>query len=114
NLSFKESILGTTYKVILALDKACVHCKQTGAYSEKHLYRCSNCGGKGRLKAVQRTFFGESYVVYTTCPKCQGRGQSITKKCAYCLGKKFIEQKESKQINIPRGIQGNQAPPLRN
>jgi molecular chaperone DnaJ len=64
------------------------------------------------LRTVQRTFFGESVYVYTTCPKCQGQG--YTKKCAYCLGKRFIGQKKTINVPIPRGIQGNQAPPLRN
>jgi molecular chaperone DnaJ len=108
-LGFKESVLGTTRRVIIGLAKACVHCKQTGAYSDKYI--CSNCKGKGELRKVQQTFFGES-IAYMTCSKCQGRG--YTKKCAYCLGKKFVEQKETKQISIPRGIQSNQAPPMRN
>jgi len=108
-LGFKESVLGTTHRVIISLAKACVHCKQTGAYSDKHI--CSNCKGAGELRKVQQTFFGEN-IAYMTCSKCQGLG--YTKKCAYCSGRKFVEQKETKQINIPRGIQGNQAPPMIN
>jgi len=107
-LSFKESVLGTTRKIILDLAKACAHCKQTGAYSEKYISKCSTCKGKGVVQMVQRTFFGESIYTRAACPKCQGRGQIITKKCAYCLGKKFTKQKETLQINIPRGVQGNQ------
>lgn len=95
-LSFKESVLGTKRKIILDLDKA--HCKQT------KVSKCSTCKGRGVVQMVQRTFFGESIYTRATCPKCQGRGQT----CAYCLGKKFIKQKETLQINIPRGVQGNQ------
>lgn len=104
NLDFKDSVLGTNQKVVLNLDKACSNCKQTGAYSDKYVSKCSTCKGKGVVQAVQRTFFGESVYTRTACPDCQGRGQVITKKCTYCLGKKFIKSKETIQINIPRGI----------
>jgi molecular chaperone DnaJ len=107
-LSFKESVLGTTRKVILDLARACPHCKQTGAYSEKHISKCSTCKGKGAIQKIQRTFFGESIYTRAICPNCQGQGRVITKKCAYCLGRKFIKQKETLQINIPRGVQGDQ------
>ncbi|CAJ0747983.1 17042_t:CDS:2 [Entrophospora sp. SA101] len=76
-----EAALGTTHQIVLVLDKACVHCKQTGAYSEKHISKCSTC---------------------------KGRGQVITKKCPVCLGKKFTKQKETIAIDIPRGVQGKQ------
>src|SRR5207244_2753206 len=55
-LNFKESVLGTTQKIILDLAKSCTRCKQTGAYSEKHISKCSTCKGKGIVQVVQKTF----------------------------------------------------------
>ena len=57
---------------------------------------------------VQKSFFGENIYTRTTCPDCQGRGQTITKKCPVCLGKRFIKKKETISIEIPRGVQGKQ------
>ncbi|CAJ0896628.1 4075_t:CDS:2, partial [Entrophospora sp. SA101] len=103
-----KSVLGTSHQIALELDKACANCKQTGAYSDKHISKCSTCKGKGVVQMVQKSFFGENIYTRVTCPDCQGRGQAITKKCPVCLGKKFIKKKETISIEIPRGVQGKQ------
>ncbi|RHZ36672.1 molecular chaperone DnaJ [endosymbiont GvMRE of Glomus versiforme] len=106
-LNFKEAVLGVTHQIVLELDKVCAYCKQTGAYSDKHISKCSTCKGKGIVQIIQKTFFEDIYT-RTTCPNCQGRGRTITKKCPSCLGKKFTKKKETISIDIPRGVQGNQ------
>ena len=106
-LNFKESILGTVRQINLELDKACSHCQQTGAYSTKHITKCSTCKGRGVVNVAQRSFFGETIYSQATCPNCYGKGQIITKKCDYCSGHKFIKQKEIIRIEIPRGIKPN-------
>lgn len=40
-----------------------------------------------------------------TCSVCGGTGEMITKKCDTCHGKKYIETKIKKDIEIPAGIE---------
>lgn len=104
SLSFKESILGTSKKVILELERSCVSCKQTGAYSPNDIKECSNCHGQGVVSMVQQTVLG-NIRTQTTCSLCRGRCRIITRKCENCSGRKFIKKRETVQIDFPRGIQ---------
>lgn len=106
NLTFKESILGAKKKVSLELEKACTVCRQTGAASPSDLNECSACQGRGTVNTIQRTILG-TIRTQTACSRCQGSGKIIKKKCGYCGGRKFVTQKETIELVIPRGIQSD-------
>jgi molecular chaperone DnaJ len=103
-LSFKESVLGVRKKVVLELERACNACQQTGAASRSDIGECPTCQGRGVVNAIQRTVLG-AIRTQITCSSCQGEGKIIKKKCRECGGKKFVTQKETIELNIPRGIQ---------
>ncbi|WNE40558.1 MAG: Chaperone protein DnaJ [Mycoplasmataceae bacterium] len=103
SLTFKESILGVKKKVILELEKSCSSCQQTGAASRNDIIECSVCQGRGVVNTVQRTVLG-AIRTQVACSHCQGEGKIIKKKCFECKGRKIVNQKESIEINIPRGI----------
>lgn len=104
NLSFKESVLGVKKKITLELEKACGACRQTGAASRSDIVECSTCQGRGVVNTIQRTVLG-AIRTQVTCSRCQGEGKVIKKKCRECGGRKFLNQTETIELNIPRGIQ---------
>lgn len=104
-LSFKESVLGVRKKVNLELEKSCSVCQQTGAASRNDVVECPTCQGYGVVNTIKRTIFGEAIRTRVTCSRCQGGGKVIKKKCRECGGRKFVTQKETIELNIPRGIQ---------
>lgn len=106
-LTFRESVLGTKKKISFEVERACLDCKQSGARSPTDIIECSNCRGQGIVNVIQRTIFG-TVRTQTTCSNCRGQGKIIKKKCERCEGQKFIIQKETMEINIPRGIQPDQ------
>jgi molecular chaperone DnaJ len=95
--------MGTTKKIAVSLDRACTHCKQSGAESTSDIVTCSNCGGQGVVEVVQRTILG-AIRTQTDCSSCQGKGKVIKRKCRTCQGKKFSTVKEVIELTIPRGI----------
>jgi len=103
-LTFKESVLGVKKKIILELEKACDSCGQTGAASRNDIVECPICQGRGVVNTIQRTVLG-AIRTQTTCSRCQGERKIIKKKCTKCGGRKFVTQKETIELNIPRGIQ---------
>ncbi|CAG8625993.1 15811_t:CDS:2 [Cetraspora pellucida] len=103
-LTFKESVLGVKKKVTLPLERACGVCQQTGAASRSDIGDCPVCQGRGVVNTIQRTILG-TIRTQDTCARCQGEGKTIKKKCRECGGKKFLTQKETIELNIPRGIQ---------
>ncbi|MEG7979097.1 MAG: J domain-containing protein [Mollicutes bacterium UO1] len=104
DLSFKESVLGVKKKIALELEKACSACQQTGAASPSEIIECPTCQGRGIVDTIQRTVLG-AIRTQTTCSRCQGEKHVIKKKCRQCGGRKFVTEKETIEINIPRGIQ---------
>jgi molecular chaperone DnaJ len=103
-LSFKESVLGVKKKEILELERVCDACQQTGAASRADIVDCPTCQGRGIVNTIQRTILG-AIRTQEDCSRCQGEGKIVKKKCRKCGGRKFINQKETIEFNIPRGIQ---------
>jgi molecular chaperone DnaJ len=103
SVNFKESVLGTKKSFFLEVNKACSHCKQTGADSSSDIVKCPSCEGKGYVNAIQRTMLG-MIRTQDTCSSCEGRGRKIRKKCSKCGGRKFIQKSEKIELNIPRGV----------
>jgi molecular chaperone DnaJ len=102
-LSFKESVLGVKKKVSLELEKSCGVCQQTGAASRSDIVECPTCQGRGIVNTIQRTVLG-AIRTQIDCSRCQGEGKIIKKKCRECGGRKFVTEKETIELNIPRGI----------
>lgn len=107
-ISFIDSILGTTLKKNIDKFQKCSTCDGLGAASSNDIKTCHACNGNGSVKRVVRTPFGnmESAEI---CHTCQGKGQEIIKKCSTCNGKKITRIKKEVEINIPAGIKDSQS-----
>ena len=97
-LSFKEAIFGVTKKHTYKYKKPCESCKGTGSADGK-FEKCSYCQGRGEI------YRGNSFMRFAqTCPRCEGEGSIIKKKCKVCQGKKQVKVSDEVEIKIPAGI----------
>ena len=62
------------------------------------------CQGSGYIRKVANTILGQMQTT-STCPKCNGEGQTITNKCKTCFGSGIERGEEVISINIPAGVE---------
>jgi len=81
----------------------CEFCYGTGAEKGK-LKTCSTCEGKGRVRQIRRTPFGQMASV-SICKKCGGSGEIIEEFCKKCRGNGLVKKLENIEIQIPSGFE---------
>jgi molecular chaperone DnaJ len=54
-------------------------------------------------RRVQQSILG-SFVNVTTCPTCQGSGETIANLCHTCHGNKFVPQTRKMKVKVPPGV----------
>ena len=99
-ISLEDAIRGNTRRVEFSRKTSCDTCHGKGGETTK----CMTCNGAGQVREQVRTVFGVIEQA-RPCSVCHGTGQMITKKCETCDGKKYIETKVKKDIEIPAGIE---------
>ena len=98
DLTFKEAVFGCTKTIKSQYKQYCKDCNGTGSEDGK-VSTCKECDGKGQV------FLRQGFVAFgQTCPKCNGTGETITKKCKKCKGEGFVMASESFEVPIPQGI----------
>ena len=85
----------------------CPDCKGTGLGENGKVVTCPECGGKGRVVSVQRTFLGDMQTA-TTCKKCNGTGSSIENPCPECEGQGRVPDRQRVTVKVPAGIRDGQ------
>lgn len=103
-LTFEESVFGTTRKVILGKTALCDTCGGSGAKPGTKMKQCGTCKGKGRVTEMRRTFLG-TFSTVETCRACEGRGEIPEEACKTCDGMGVHKKQEEIPIVIPPGIQ---------
>ncbi len=107
-LTFEEAVFGIDKEIEISRDEACRTCHGTGAEPGTSPQRCATCGGSGEVRQVRQTLLG-SMVQVTTCPTCNGRGETITTLCHTCSGRGMEHISRKKVVSIPPGVDnGNQ------
>ena len=106
-ISFSESILGTSRKVYITKNSKCATCGGSGAKPGTKMETCKYCNGQGKIREVKRTIFGN---ISSTkiCEECLGAGEVPKEKCEICKGKGIFRREEEVSINIPSAIQNGQ------
>ncbi len=107
NISFEDSVKGTTKNIELKMKEVCHTCNGSGCKPGTHPETCDQCGGKGQVVFTQDTMFGRVQNVQT-CPKCNGTGKIIKEKCSTCNGSGYEFKPTKIEINIPAGIDDGQ------
>lgn len=106
-ITFKESVLGTTRSVLLAKVSTCDICKGSGGKPGTELETCTTCGGSGRVHETRNSFIG-SFTSVRTCPACEGTGRIPKEKCAECKGHGVRRKEEEVKVVIPPGIESGE------
>jgi molecular chaperone DnaJ len=107
-LTFEESVFGTEKEIEITRDEVCESCNGSGAEPGTSPIRCNACGGTGEVRAVRQTLLG-SMVQVTTCPTCNGQGETISTPCRTCGGRGVERKTRRKVVTIPAGVDnGNQ------
>lgn len=102
-LSFEESIFGVERTVLLNKVSKCNICDGTGAEKGSEMVKCSTCNGKGQIREVKRTFFGQ-FETTNTCEVCLGTGKVPKIKCQTCRGAGILKKESEIKVKIPAGI----------
>ncbi len=98
-LELEEAAKGVTKNVEFPRNKKCETCSGSGAKPGSSKTMCRYCAGHGQV--VQSAGFVR---VQTTCPQCRGAGAIITDPCTSCRGSGLVQEKISKPVAIPAGI----------
>ncbi|MEG1442475.1 MAG: DnaJ domain-containing protein, partial [Oscillospiraceae bacterium] len=112
-LTFEEACFGTEIEVNINHLENCATCSGTGAAAGSGPVTCGTCGGSGRVRAVQRTPFGNIQNV-RTCDACGGSGKIIKDPCKTCRGDGTVRKSKKIKVKIPAGIDDNQQVFVRN
>jgi len=102
-LTFEEAVFGADKEIEIIRDEVCSNCHGNGAEPGTSPQRCPTCGGSGELRQVRQTLLG-SMVQVTTCPACNGRGETITTPCRTCNGRGLERKARRKVVTIPGGV----------
>jgi molecular chaperone DnaJ len=106
-VNFAEAVTGGEKKIKTQVYEECQVCHGSGAHSKNDIETCSTCRGSGSVIQEQQTIFGRTRT-QATCPKCQGRGKTIKKRCGSCSGDGVVSSEKVVSVKIPAGIDTNQ------
>ena len=98
-LSFVDSIRGTTTAVNLEGDTACSRCRGNGAEPGTPVDVCPTCAGTGNVSSNQGFF---SFT--NPCPTCRGSGRQVTTPCSNCGGAGTERRTRTINVKIPAGV----------
>lgn len=102
-LTFEEAVFGLQKEIEVARLEGCPECKGSGAEPGTNPVRCSECNGSGQVRRVQHSLLG-SFVNVSTCPTCEGTGETIPIPCRRCSGSGKVPATRKLTVNIPAGV----------
>ena len=89
SITFEEAVFGVEKEIEIRRPEICPQCHGSGAEPGTSPVRCTNCSGSGEVRQMRQSFLG-SFVNVTTCPVCNGSGETISTPCTVCNGQKQI------------------------
>jgi molecular chaperone DnaJ len=110
-LSLEEIATGVKKKIQVKRQVRCETCQGSGA-QKGGKKTCAQCGGRGQVRQVQQSFFGQ-FVNVGTCPPCKGRGEIIETPCLKCRGEGRITDASTVVVDVPAGVAQDNYIPLR-
>ena len=106
-ITLEEVARGVEKEIVYDRLAPCPDCKGTGLGENGKVVTCPECGGKGRVVSVQRTFLGDMQTA-TTCKKCNGTGSSLENPCPECEGQGRVPDRQRVTVKVPAGIRDGQ------
>lgn len=98
-VSLEEAVRGATREIKVPTLQHCGTCDGSGAKPGTNPVTCGSCGGAGQVR-MQQGFFQ----VQQTCPKCRGRGKTISDPCIDCRGQGLLEKTKTLSVKVPPGV----------
>jgi molecular chaperone DnaJ len=104
SMTLEEIASGITKKIKVKKQITCKTCHGSGAKDSKSIKTCGTCHGQGYVRQVRSTFLGQMQTT-TTCPTCNGTGQTVSVVCTSCKGSGIETGEETIEIQIPAGVE---------
>ena len=98
-LDLEQAVFGDTVNLDFATLGECEECKGTGSAKGAKPVNCETCHGQGQVR-MQQGFF----TVQQTCPRCQGRGQTVSDPCGKCRGQGRTRRQKTLAVKVPAGV----------
>ncbi len=98
-LTLNDVLNGCHKKIRYKCLVPCEDCKGNGAVGTVNLERCVECGGTGQIYRQEGNM-----QIFTTCPKCGGKGQFIKNPCKKCNGTGVIQSYNEIEFDVPKGV----------
>ena len=111
-LTLEEIAKGVEKTIKLDKLHKCDRCGGSGAEKGADSVSCPTCQGKGEVRQVTRSIFGQSISI-RACPKCYGEGKIIKRPCQQCKGQGRSSISSTITVNIPAGVMEGNYIPLR-
>jgi molecular chaperone DnaJ len=108
-LTLEEIAVGVEKKIRVKHLRACPTCEGRGGEGET---QCTACGGRGQVRHVQQSIFGQ-FVNVSTCPRCEGEGRVVRQRCKACGGEGRVSETETISVKVPAGVATGNFIPLR-
>jgi len=94
-----EAAFGTETHIDVNKRGSCTFCEGSGCEKGTRPETCSYCKGTGQATRTQGFF-----TLSTTCPNCNGRGQTISHPCPECRGAGQVMVRKKVAVKIPGGV----------
>jgi len=108
-LSLEEIATGIEKKIRVKHLRTCATCGGKGGTGESE---CPQCHGRGQIRQVQQTVFGQ-FVNVGTCPRCRGEGRVVRYRCKTCGGDGVVTETDTLSVKVPAGVANGNFIPLR-
>ncbi len=102
-ISFYDAARGIIKQIELNKDIVCEECRGSGAKRSSEMVECPVCRGKGEIRELARSFFG-NFARVRVCDNCRGTGRVPREKCSICRGEGKRKSKKISEIAVPAGI----------
>ena len=103
SLTLNDLYMGKEITTTVFKKMACPHCKGSGAQNSYDIVRCAECQGQGKKNKQVPVGNGFYNMVQEVCPRCQGEGNIVGRKCSVCNGDKIIPNSEDFKVTIEPG-----------
>jgi molecular chaperone DnaJ len=106
-LSFKESVFGTTRRILLTKNNTCAECEGTGAKKGTEMTTCTTCNGNGKIRETRESILG-SFTTVRECATCGGTGTIPKERCGLCGGTGVVRSEDEIEVKVPAGIENGE------
>jgi molecular chaperone DnaJ len=108
-LGLEEIATGVEKRIRVKHLRTCATCGGRGGQGESV---CPQCQGRGQVRRVQQSIFGQ-FVNVSTCPTCGGEGRIVKERCRTCDGEGRVSESNTIAVKVPAGVANGNFIPIR-